>query len=120
MKIKMLTDEEIELLCNKYGFNYVIWPEKVFIRTSKGEWYFNRKNTSSNIKLYHNNYLYRRGNSRGSKFNCSYHIQDKVFSDQESIFGYIYKHDCVKKKPYVKKNRIEYLFTKIESNRITV
>lgn len=113
----MLSNTKIQKLSAQYNFECVIFPEKVFIRTPKAEWYFNRESTS-NIKLFHNNYLYRHGNSRGSKFNESFHVQKQRFKTQEEIFAYIYRHDYVKKKVTIKKSRIECIFDKIEANSV--
>lgn len=108
----MLSDFEIQKLCKKYSMDYTILIDKVFIRTDKAEWYFDRYDDSDNIKLHHCNYLFRGNNN---KFNQSYHIQKRRFSSQHDIFKYIYNHDRKVYNKKVKKCRMEYLFEKIEA-----
>lgn len=92
--------------------DYTILVDKVFIRTDKSEWYFDRYDDNGNIKLHHCNYLFRGNNN---KFNQSYHIQKRRFSSQRDIFKYIFDHDRKIYNKNARKCRMEYLFEKIEA-----
>lgn len=87
----------LEETCQRYGFQYNVIGNEMFVKTAIAGWHFSIKRSSKPIKLYHENLL--RYTSK-TKFRNGYHQQDIVFRTPAEVVEYIYFHD---------KNRYRYM-----------
>lgn len=112
-----LTDDNIRLICQKFGLKCKIVSNVVLLETAVGEW---RIHISENKvhKVFHGNYRIKRSeaNKKNKKYNENFHKQDISKENFYDVISYIYCHDkgMLKKK----KNRMDMLFEKIEQERL--
>ena len=106
--------QELETLAKEMNVEISTFPDKIFIRTGVGEWFFSTYE-ERDIKLFHYNYFYR---NTPKKFMNDYHLQNRRFSSWTEILNYIYDHDSKKYNPKkVKKCRMERLFDKLDAEK---
>lgn len=113
MRTLSLTEDNIQLMCDRFGFKCNFVSNVVFLTTPVGYWRVYIANDKV-TKVFHGNY---KGNQTEffKKRKCSegFHRQDISLDNFYDVVRYIYHHDKNMYKSK-KKCRMELLFEKIE------
>jgi len=119
LRMLSLTDENIQLICKKFGFKCSIVSDVVFLTTPVGFWriYLGKDKVE---KVFHGNYRLNKSEfCKKKKCNEGFHKQDVSMENFFDVIRYIYYHDKNMYKGKNKKSRVDILFEKIEQEKIT-
>lgn len=115
MRTLPLTEDNIRLICKRFGMKCNIAPDVIFLQTSVGYWriYF----TGNKVKsVFHANYRYRPATyKKKKKCNEGFHQQMISMDNLYDVVRYIYQHD--KHFFQYKKDNVDMLFDRIEQER---
>lgn len=112
-----LTDKNITCICKHFRVSYNISNEAVFIRTAFSRWIVLIQDDKV-VKLYHENYKPSRSEylkRQKKKFTEEYHLQKLPSENFYEVVRYIKSHDQDTVKRMAKKNRVEELLERVET-----
>lgn len=112
-----LTDKNIASICKRFQVSYNISNEAVFIRTAFSRWIVLIQDDKV-VKLYHENYKPSRSEylkRQKKKFTEGYHLQKLPSEYFYEVVRYIKSHDQDTVKRMAKKNRVEELLERVET-----
>lgn len=116
MRILPLTDDNIHLICERFGMKCSITSDVIFLQTSVGYWRIYITDNKVN-RVFHANYRNRTDSiKKKKKCNEGFHQQMVSMENLYDVVRYIYYHD----KHFFKnkKDRVDALFDQIEHERM--
>lgn len=112
-----LTEEQMEEICERYGFSCRIFGNDVFVTTGFGKWIVRLKKGHVSELRHGNMHQRTRAPILHQKITEEYHEQKLPSKDFEEVIYYINNHDKNLVKRMTRKTKIEKLFEKIEKER---
>ncbi|MGN1198626.1 MAG: hypothetical protein ACI4TA_13650 [Acetatifactor sp.] len=111
-----ITEENIKLICGKFGIECSMVSNVISLKTSAGYWRIYIKDDKVD-SIHHGNYRMTRTDfyKKKKKYNEGLHEQNVSVENFYDVVKYIYCHDRDMLKN--KKNRIDKLFEQIERER---